>query len=118
MTTLYWHIPGLVPATTYYWRVDEIELDGTVYTGDVWSFVFTPKEAWMPSPADGEPYMDPNVTLNWKPGLNTVSHDVYFGTDKAAVTEGTGDTFKGNQLTDHVQPGSPGSRHALFLAHG
>lgn len=23
---------------TYYWRIDEVELDGTVYTGTVWSF--------------------------------------------------------------------------------
>ena len=105
MTTMYWHVPGLVPATTYYWRVDEIELDGTVYPGDVWSFVFTPKEAWMPVPADGEPYVDPNVTLTWKAGLNTLSQDVYFGTDKTAVAEGTGDTFKGNQLPTTFSPG-------------
>jgi hypothetical protein len=32
--------PGpLEPKTTYYWRVDEIEADGTtVYAGDIWSF--------------------------------------------------------------------------------
>ena len=30
---------GLVPGTTYYWRVDEIGADGiTIYKGDVWSF--------------------------------------------------------------------------------
>ncbi|MCP4607957.1 MAG: hypothetical protein GY845_04505 [Planctomycetes bacterium] len=29
---------GLVLNTTYYWRVDEIEADGTVHKGDVWSF--------------------------------------------------------------------------------
>jgi hypothetical protein len=30
---------GLVPGTTYYWRVDEVGADGiTIYKGDVWSF--------------------------------------------------------------------------------
>jgi hypothetical protein len=36
-TTYY---PGLLePGTTYYWRIDEVEVDGTtVHTGDIWSF--------------------------------------------------------------------------------
>jgi hypothetical protein len=29
---------GLVPGTTYYWRVDEVEADGTKHKGQVWSF--------------------------------------------------------------------------------
>jgi hypothetical protein len=29
---------GLAEATTYYWRVDEVLIDGTVQTGPVWSF--------------------------------------------------------------------------------
>ena len=30
---------GLVPGTTYYWRIDEVEADGTtVHKGDVWRF--------------------------------------------------------------------------------
>ena len=105
MVTMYWHVPGLVPGTTYYWRVDEIDPDGTVHKGDVWTFVFSPKEAWQPRPADGEPFMDPNLTLNWKPGLGALSHDVYFGSDKAAVSAGAPDTFKGNQLTTTIQTG-------------
>ena len=33
---------GLVPGTTYYWRVDEVnEADAKVWTGDVWSFSTT-----------------------------------------------------------------------------
>ena len=96
-TPSYYHAAGLTPGAVYYWKVDEIELDGTIYPGDVWTFTFASKEAWKPAPGDGEPYTDPNLTLGWQPGLNAVTHDVYFGTDKAAVTEGAGDAFKGNQ---------------------
>ncbi|MFB0555419.1 MAG: fibronectin type III domain-containing protein, partial [Phycisphaerae bacterium] len=40
---------GLVPGTTYYWRVDEIEADGiTIHKGDVWSFSIPPKTAYAP----------------------------------------------------------------------
>jgi len=30
--------PALEKATTYYWRVDEVQPDGSIVTGDVWSF--------------------------------------------------------------------------------
>jgi hypothetical protein len=105
MAAIYWHVPGLVPGTTYYWRVDEIDPDETVHTGDVWQFMYAPKDAWQPNPADGEPYMDPNMTLSWKPGLNAISHDVYFGADKAAVSEGAAGAFKGNQMTTTFRAG-------------
>ena len=37
--TLYQLTVGLVSGTTYYWRIDEVEADGsTIHTGDVWSF--------------------------------------------------------------------------------
>lgn len=35
---LYYHIAGIEPGITYYWRVDEIEPTGTPHPGDVWSF--------------------------------------------------------------------------------
>jgi hypothetical protein len=105
MVAMYWHLPGLTPGTTYYWRVDEIDPDGTVHTGDVWSFFYPPTAAWKPNPADGEPYTDPNTTLSWTKGINGITHDVYFGADQAAVTDGTGNTFKGNQLTTTFKTG-------------
>jgi len=38
---------GLVPGTTYYWRIDEVEADGvTKHKGDVWSFTVPPKTAY------------------------------------------------------------------------
>jgi len=96
-TTTYYHAAGLTPGTLYYWKVDEIEPDGTMYPGDVWSFTFASKQAWKPVPADGEPCTDPNLTLTWKPGLDGIYHDLYFGTDQTAVTDGAAETFKGKQ---------------------
>jgi len=96
MATVYWYAPGLEPGTSYYWKVDEIEPDGTVHPGHLWSFTFSPNEAWLPQPADGVGYVDPNTTLSWLKGLNGISHDVYLGADEAAVADGTGDTFQGN----------------------
>ena len=35
---MYFEVTGLIPGATYYWRVDEVEADGTtIHTGDVWS---------------------------------------------------------------------------------
>jgi hypothetical protein len=96
--TLYWHPPGFEPGATYYWRIDEVDPDGTVFTGDVWTFMFSPVEAWDPDPMDGSPYVDPNATLSWARGLSGVSHDVYFSADETAVAEGSEDAFKGNQF--------------------
>jgi len=95
LDTMYYHGAGMAPGTTYYWKVDEIELNGAVYPGDVWSFTFASFEAWKPVPADGEPATDTDLTLTWMPGLDGVFHDVYFGADETAVTDGTQDAFKG-----------------------
>ena len=72
---------------TYYWRVDEIQTDGTVYTGDVWSFTVQPLKAYNPDPADGAKYVDTNVSLSWDRGFKAISHDLYFGTDETAVAD-------------------------------
>jgi hypothetical protein len=109
---MYWHIPPLTPGGTYYWRIDETSADGTtVVQGDVWSFTYASLEAWNPLPANGAKYIDPNLTLTWNVGLNGITHDVYFGQDKAAVDEGTAETFRGNVPTlsfptGALQPGT------------
>ena len=105
MASVYWHVPGLEPGTTYYWRIDEIEPDGTMFPGDVWTFFASPLEAWDAKPMDGEPYMDPNVTLTWATGATGLSHDVYFGANETEVAEGTGETFKGNTLENSYVTG-------------
>jgi hypothetical protein len=71
---------GLVPGTTYYWRVDEIEADGTtLHRGNVWSFMIPPKIAYAPNPADGAEFVDLNARLSWTPGFGAKLHYVVFG---------------------------------------
>jgi len=41
----------------------------------------TPGRASNPSPSDGAVEVETDATLNWDPGSNAVSHDVYFGTE-------------------------------------
>ena len=82
---------GLVPGTTYYWRVDEIndEHPDSPWRGDVWSFTVPPNEAYDPDPADGDNYKDPNnVVLSWAPGFGAKLHTVYFGDNFDDVNEG------------------------------
>jgi len=72
---------GLVPGTTYYWRIDEVnDADpNSPWKGKIWSFSIPPRTAYKFDPADGTKYIDPNVTLSWKAGLNAKLHHVYFG---------------------------------------
>ena len=71
---------GLVPGTTYYWRVDEVEADGTTkHKGDVWSFNVPPKIAYNPFPSDGAKFQAPDATLSWTSGFGAKVHYVYFG---------------------------------------
>ncbi len=84
---------GLVLGTTYYWRVDEIEADGTtIHKGDVWSFTVPPKTGYNPSPIDGAMWVDLNPTLSWRPGSGAKMHTVYFGDNFDDVNNATGGT--------------------------
>ncbi|UCG48270.1 MAG: hypothetical protein JSU94_00550, partial [Phycisphaerales bacterium] len=96
------------PGTTYYWRVDEEAADGTIFTGEVWSFTTAPSAAHLPTPLDGQKWLDPcGITLEWRQGFNATTQDVYFGTDQAAVANATraSDEFIGNQATTFYSPG-------------
>ena len=87
---------GLVPGTTYYWRVDEFEADGaTKYRGDVWSFSIPSKAAYDPSPRDGGKAVDIDVTLSWTPGFGAKLHSVYFGDDFDTVSNAVGGVPQG-----------------------
>ncbi|MHC4168423.1 MAG: PA14 domain-containing protein [Planctomycetota bacterium] len=87
---------GLAPGTTYYWRVDEVEADGTtIHKGNVWSLTVPPKIAFNPSPATGAKFIETDVTLRWDAGFGTIVHTVYFGDNPDDVAAGAPDTAKG-----------------------
>ena len=83
---------GLVPGTTYYWRIDEVEADGTtIHKGDIWSFSIPPRTAYNPDPADAVEIEDPNeVTLSWTAGYGAKLHSIYFGDNFDEVDSAAG----------------------------
>ncbi|HCO93716.1 MAG TPA: hypothetical protein DIU00_07165, partial [Phycisphaerales bacterium] len=87
---------GLIPGTTYYWRIDEVEADGvTKHKGDVWSFMVPPKTAYNPDPADGAEFVDPNAVLSWTAGYGGKLHTVYISDDFDDVNGATGGAPQG-----------------------
>ncbi|MHC4739309.1 MAG: LamG-like jellyroll fold domain-containing protein, partial [Planctomycetota bacterium] len=90
--------------TTYYWRIDEINVGGTT-TGTVWNFTTEsaplppPGQASNPSPADSATDVGVGADLSWTAGSNATSHDVYFGTSSPG-------TFQGNQTAVTFDPGT------------
>ena len=83
---------GLVPGTTYFWRIDEVnDANATSpWKGDVWSFTVPSKKAYEPNPADGLEFIAPDVTLSWTGGLGSILHNVYFGESFEEVDAATG----------------------------
>ena len=92
---MHYHTPGLVPGGVYYWRVDEVGIDGQVITGPVWSFVMQAETAYYPTPADGSMDASPSVVLTWQAGVAAMEHHVYFGNDQDSVSQGAAGTDKG-----------------------
>jgi hypothetical protein len=88
---------GLVPGTTYYWRIDEVnEADPrSPWKGDVWSFTIPPRTAYNPDPADGAEFVDPNATLSWTAGYGAKMHIVYLSDNFEDVNNATGGTLQG-----------------------
>jgi len=74
---------GLVPGTTYYWRVDEVNEaePNSPWKGNVWSFSVPSKTAYNPDPVDGSENTALNVILRWTPGFSAKLHTVFFGED-------------------------------------
>jgi hypothetical protein len=83
---------GLVPGTTYYWRIDEVnDADpNSPWKGDVWSFLIPPKTAYDPIPGDGGKFLEPDLTLSWTPGFGAKLHTVYFGDNFDDVNNAAG----------------------------
>jgi regulation of enolase protein 1 (concanavalin A-like superfamily) len=96
---------GLIPGTTYYWRVDEVNTANpkSPWRGPVWSFSIPPKKAYNPSPADGSKFIaTTDLTLSWTLGFGAKLHTVYFGDNLDTVTNAVGGVPQG---TTTYKPG-------------
>jgi hypothetical protein len=100
---------ALVKGVPYYWRIDEVNNSPTeIFKGRVWSFTLDDNRAYDPYPSDTGTVDTIEPTLSWSPGTDSNSHDVYFGTDQAAVENAdTNDTaiFVGNRNVNNYSPG-------------
>jgi len=83
---------GLVPGTTYYWRIDEVNNlhPDSPWRGNIWSFLVPPKKAYNPKPADGAEFVALDATLSWTAGFGTKLHTVYFGDNFDVVSNAAG----------------------------
>ncbi|TKJ35254.1 MAG: hypothetical protein CEE38_15610 [Planctomycetes bacterium B3_Pla] len=83
---------GLVPGTTYYWRIDEVNdlHPNSPWKGLVRSFSIAPRTAYNPNPADGGDSVNPNVELGWESGFGAMLHYVYFGDNFDDVNNAAG----------------------------
>ena len=99
---------GLVPGTTYYWRIDEVNDNepNSPWKGDIWSFSIPPRTAYNPDPAEGAEFVDPDVVLKWTGGFGAKIHHVYIGDSFADVNDGTADTYKGPVATARFASGT------------
>jgi len=88
---------GLVPGSTYYWRIDEVnDLNpNSPWKGDVWSFTVPPRTAYAPNPPNGAKFIDPNADLSWAAGFGAKLHTVYFGDNFDDVNSATGGGAQG-----------------------
>jgi hypothetical protein len=87
---------GLVPGTTYYWRVDEVNNaePNSPWRGDIWSFTVQSKIAYNPTPPDGAKFVATDVTLGWTAGFQAKVHTVYFGDNLDTVSAAAGGTLQ------------------------
>jgi len=97
--------PGtLAYFTTYYWRIDEVNADGTT-TGDLWSFtteappLVLPGVASNPFPNDSANDVSAAALLSWTAGSDADSHNIYFGTNPSPG-------FQGSQGGTSLSPGT------------
>jgi hypothetical protein len=95
---------GLVPGTTYFWRIDEVNEaePNSPWKGPVWSFTVPSTKAHDPDPSDGANFVDPSATLSWKTGFGAKIHYVYFDDNFEDVNDATQGT---QNVTTTFSPG-------------
>jgi hypothetical protein len=62
-------------------------------------FTFVPVQAREPQPATAATGVSIDTRLNWRPGREAASHQVFFGTDRTAVADGT---LAAQTVTEHT----------------
>jgi hypothetical protein len=89
---------GLVPGTTYYWRIDEVNdtEPNSPWKGPIWSFSIPPKTAYFPVPADGAESVAVDAQLSWTEGFGSKLHTVYFGDNFDDVSNAAGGLPQGS----------------------
>ena len=89
---------GLVPGTTYYWRIDEVNdtEPNSPWQGEVWSFSIPPKTTYFPNPADGAESVALDTRLSWTAGYGAKLHTVYFGDNFDDVNNAAGGLPQGS----------------------
>ena len=89
---------GLVPGTTDYWRIDEVNdaEPNSPWKGPVWSFSTPPKTAYFPDPANEAEGVSVDVQLSWTGGYGSKLHTVYFGETFEEVDNATGGSAQGS----------------------
>ena len=89
---------GLVPGTTYYWRIDEVNIaePNSPWKGAVWSFSIPPRTAYFPTPADGAEAVALNASLSWTGGYGSKLHTAYFGDSFDDVNSATTGAMSGS----------------------
>jgi hypothetical protein len=91
---------GLVPGTTYYWRIDEVNdlHPNSPWKGPVWSFAIAPRAAYNPEPPDVAEFVDLNAELSWTKGFGAMLHYVYFGDNFDDVNNTAGGLPQGTTI--------------------
>jgi hypothetical protein len=104
---------GLVPGTTYYWRIDEVNPadPNSPWKGKVWSFSVPPRKAYNPNPASGAKYVATDVALSWTAGLGARLHYVYFGDNLDTVSNATGGAPRGTTTYTPAGPLAKGKTY-------
>jgi len=102
---MHYHMAGLSPGTTYYWRVDAIVPGGGTIEGDVWMFMTQALTAYYPSPVDGGTATTLTPELTWLAGQGAIEHHVYFSDSETAVVDGAAEADKGIRDDPNYAPG-------------
>ena len=93
---------GLVPGTTYYWRIDEVnDADpNSPWKGAIWRFSIPPRTAYNPDPVDGAEFVDLNAILAWAAGYDAKLHTVYLDDSYEDVNNAADGQFLGTASYD------------------